>query len=232
MKKVLLILLSLFLVAGCSPVDYKTELKKGLEEAAYAEYDRSENHRKDFYSFYIDGSVSLKDSGISYSVFEYLGNTFSMNLNVENIVSGRYFNIVENDYSQELKTVDEIGTFVNDYGNKYTYRVVVYEENGLCLLILDSNQIKFYSVLKDIYVYDVAVKMMSILKSVNVKTDAVINAYSSIDDITYVKETTELFNTYIPSNTTLEEIVKQSQGIAYEETINEEEMASDMPIED
>lgn len=223
MRKLIILILITLVVTGCAAKDYKTELAEALTIEANKEYERINNHNKKLYTFYIDPSVGNISSEKAYSVLEFLGNSFSMNLNVREIITNEYYNRNVINYGKDYLTFNSEGTYISDKGEERSYQALVYEDDGLCYLILKGDGIVFNSVLRNSQVYGVALKMMSILKSVEIDKQAVIESYSANDNITYVKETTELFTANITTTTTLDEIINRNENVEYEVEVEETE---------
>jgi hypothetical protein len=140
-----------------------------------------------------------------------------MNLDVIDVISDTYYDTSRSFKSmlastQDLSSFDS--TFLNRKGESITYRVSVLEvSDSLILLTLEGGYFMFTAITPIALSTEILVDMLTIAKSCEVDSPAVLLAYSTRESIDYKKETLDMFSQIAPESGTVLDMISGGQPI-------------------
>jgi hypothetical protein len=211
MKRFIVMILLLMSVGCQAKTDYKETLVADTKALANSPITYLCSNYKKLYRYYLDPSLHLRESGETYSVVDYDDDLIVINVNIDQIINDSNYHIFRRDYGKDLLTIEAYDKYVDNQGNKQDYTLLAYQEDDLVYLVLRDHKLIISSLVAESDVLVVANKMMNILKSASVDTEKVMEAYAGLVTSEYTKKPTDLFKSLLPSNTTLDDIIKQNQ---------------------
>ena len=226
MKKIILIILSMFILMGCTnEKDNKTILINDLKEFGHSSISFINNHSKKLYSYYVIPSMTSDSINDTSSIIKYEDKTISLNIEVNNILDQQLFS--NEDKVKQLKIkgtrVLMIDDLLIDYNNEpVNYYFEIYRLNDEYLLSLRTKFFILESIQKQSDVEIIAKMMMTVAKSVNIDIDQIILDYSNKIEIYTEKEVIELYKPLAPENGPISEILADSQIKEYLDNVNGE----------
>ena len=203
MKKIIVLLLCI-VMGGCAS---KTDIQNSLD-AVFSEDTGTRFFRKNNYSNYIDYYVpsdtfEVKVDALSSS-YEYSNARIVMNINVSGIIAAKYYpEKVFNDegiFDSSRLVYERTGEYLNsdEEYNPYRYQVYEYEDRYLAYFL--SRDLVLYGYCDGYDLTGLSSKILTIVKSADVKRDDVAASFSSKDVIDYEKKQVNLFETIMPVN--------------------------------
>ena len=226
MKKIILIILSMFILMGCTnEKENKTILINDLKEFGHSSISFINNHSKKLYSYYVMPSMTSDSINDTSSIIKYEDKTISLNIEVNNILDQQLFS--NEDKVKQLKIkgtrVLMIDDLLIDYNNEpVNYYFEIYRLNDEYLLSLRTKFFILESIQKQSDVEIIAKMMMTVAKSVNIDIDQIILDYSNKIEIYTEKEVIELYKPLAPENGPISEILADSQIKEYLDNVNGE----------
>ena len=226
MKKIILIILSMFMLMGCTNEnDNKNILINDLKELAHDSISFINNHSKKLYSYYVIPSMTSDSINDTSSIIKYEDKTITLNIEVNNILNQQLYS--NEDKVKQLKIkgtrVLMIDDLLIDYNNEpVNYYFEIYRLNDEYLLSLRTKFFILESIQKQSDVEIIAKMMMTVAKSVNIDIDQIILDYSNKIEIYTEKEVIELYKPLAPENGPISEILADSQIKEYLDNVNGE----------
>lgn len=216
MKRICLILVA-FLLFGCaqSTQPLQEKIKNELDFVNTLNTVEGDN-RKEFYSYYIEPSVGKIVSNPSNNVFLKDGVQFVMNLNVSKIISEKYYTdaLTSKDVASMEHLLFEIdGQYDDSLLNSYDYRCQVYQYDNMYMLLLETQYMDFYTVTNENQLPEIASEMLKIARTIRIRQDEIISAYSSKEAIKYKKEALNLFEVAVPENGRVDEMISDKTNM-------------------
>ena len=208
MKKFLVLLLLVCLI-GCNKEPSSLDLR--VDEAinrALEEKNHIAKYKDKYLSYYVDPSIGRIEASSTSHVFDLDGNKFVMNLDVSNVINESLFELKENNIDIE-SFITRSGVYTNYEGVEEPYTIDVYRNEGVYLLLFNTNYLNFYSYTNEINCPLLVEEMMSIAKSVVINKKTVINDFNIKEIITYQPSYLDLFEEKIPENGSVEELIKE-----------------------
>lgn len=216
MKKVIVSILSVLLLSGCTVktnINLQEELESALIEGN-SETIYQNNMNKKLYSYYLPTSIGRNYSTQCSSILNDRGRKFIMNLNIAAIIQGQYYNESENSFVSDLNSpiAQSSGEYVDTNEKTHSYEVSIYEINGYYISIFSSDTVEFYSVLDALSSCEIIKDMLMIARSINVDKNAVLKKYSNKNTVDYKSEKIELFEQIVPESGRIEELFEDTQN--------------------
>ncbi len=181
-KKLGLIILLGSLLVGCTsnPAELKTEIEKavaiGIELAPF----NSPNHFKPTFAYYLPNNVGVIDSNDHASLLKYQNYQIIMNLNVPAIVAEKHYQ--KSQASSFLKTdyfYHQTGLFQDYQKQAQKYDLTIFKLEGpFYYLRLETNYLTYLAATSLAEMPDLAIMLLSIVKTVEVDRDQVVQLYS------------------------------------------------------
>ena len=218
MKKKIFFSLILFLFSACVSND-DASLKNDLD----AFFDKVQdiliyqtNNDMTFYSYYLPSSMGEEEVDSDSITLKYGDSKIIMNLNVADIINAQYY---------DEQYLNDDGFFNEDYlfyekEKQYIYRL--YKYNKEYVMHLKTSDMNYYGNIKVSDIRDVTSEIFVIAKSTKVNNEEVINAYSNKEIISYQKKQIDLFDTVLPNNGQLSDMLVEGAIVGDENNSNEE----------
>lgn len=209
MKKFVLILITSFLLSGCT---YQTSfnVQDALnEEIASAEAAAvfSPNMNKEYYSYYLYPYVGRHKSTQTANVLNYHGTQFVMNLNISSLINQEYYqDAASEEYAIGNLIASSNGEYIDYWSDTHTYQADIYEQNDYYIVVFTTDTVEFYAVTGPIMATKLSGIMLKMARSVKTDQAAVITAYSYSKTVDYQNEKIELFKSVSPESGRIEEL--------------------------
>jgi hypothetical protein len=221
MKKMLILfLVMLFGLSACSEITLDS-LQSYLKASASDVEDESisplNNISKDLFSYYLPGHMGRKVSSETSTILTSNNVNILMNLDVIDVISDTYYDSSQS-FKSMLATTQELSsfnsTFMNREGESVTYRVSVLEvSDTLILLTLEGGYFMFTAITPLVLSTEILYDMLTIAKSCEVNSKAVLLAYSTRESIDYKKETLDMFSQIAPESGTVLDMISGGKPI-------------------
>ena len=213
MRNILITILLLFTLLGCSTDNAEDDIALQVNALAEANVGYDNNNHKEYYNYFTNVEVGKLESNEVSTVLSVNNDVFVMNLKVNKIINDEYYhNDVNEEYDIRELLFENNGIY-SAYGLKYNYEYSVYSLNSDdYLLTMDTEYLSFSSIAQLADMADIAREMLNIAKSVQVDRQLVINDFSNKETIDHVKETIKLFEQRIAVNGSLEEMMGIDSG--------------------
>lgn len=209
MKKVLILLLCILLSACSKNGDLSSWLDNVFEE----KYEQCHaNNYTDYIQYYLPSDIQEYDcDALSYS-FGIGSNEFIMNINVSEIINSKYYSdnfLNEDGFFDETKLIyNHDGLYENINGESINYFFKVYKYDDCFVLHMCSREVNIYGrCFNESDVALLASKFYQMAIYSNVENDKIIAAYSSKDVVDYSKNPINLFETNLPLNGKIDDIL-------------------------
>jgi hypothetical protein len=221
MKKMLILfIVMLFGLSACSEITLDS-LQSYLKASASDVEDESisplNNISKDLFSYYLPGHMGRKVSSETSTILTSNNVNILMNLDVIDVISDTYYDSSQS-FKSMLATTQELSsfnsTFMNREGESVTYRVSVLEvSDTLILLTLEGGYFMFTAITPLVLSTEILYDMLTIAKSCEVNSKAVLLAYSTRESIDYKKETLDMFSQIAPESGTVLDMISGGKPI-------------------
>lgn len=210
LRKLALLLMSLFLVSGCQTE--AVNFSEALNQTLARPLPVSTNHNKPFFKYYLPPNVGVKTSTELGSLLVLESHKMMLNLKVSQVVASQY----DNEMSDTLEIDDErllfsdFGTYYDIEGKEWKYRIHVYELNqDRYAVILENDFMELISLAsKENYEY-LLENMMIILRSVEVEEEKVFAAFSNKEIVADTAIHEDFFEHVVPEEGNLIDMYNQ-----------------------
>lgn len=226
MKRLLLVLICL-LLAGCTP-------EMSMQEALDISLDRAESlianepqRTKELYGYYHEPQVGVLATDRTSTKFITEGATFVMNLDISAIVNDTFYQNAEKPISMiddQYLVASKTGEYTDFKGVVKPYECHVYKFDDY-FVVFEADNIYFYGRGTQTQVAAMVFNMCNIAKTVEIEKDTVLTKYSSKELIVSHKEQLNLFETIVPVNGRVDDLLQSFE--IEEEKINKEEIDFD-----
>lgn len=216
MKKSLpALMLTAVLLSGCASSASLAERMQNNIDAVLAQNVSQAGHNKTYYSYYIEPSVGRFSGNETGNVFSYEGTKFLMNLNVPSIVNEQTYPDSDSDGIETISSpmLTKDGTYSDSEGVIHEYHLRIYQQNQVYLTLLNTDTVNFYSLSDAWKTVDLAAEMLKIARTVEVKTDAVLAAYTNSQKLDYKTEKIQLYNEIVPESGSITELINDTNTI-------------------
>lgn len=208
-KKFLLILVTAFLLVGCSA---ENDAQKILDKALALPPAQGTNQSKGILKYYLSPDMGVKASTQTSTLIVYDQVEMMLSIKVSDIVYNFY---KEDEEGTALSAAmfdkgDSIDGVYLDQNNKqerYVYNEVVIGDQ--IALTLDNGLVSIVSLIRPIQKESVLTAMMSILRSSQVKLEEVVSLYSNKEIIQYNTIHREFFEQEVPESGSLIDMYNQ-----------------------
>ncbi len=210
MKKVIMLLLAMVMLAGCTAVkvpldvDFKKEVLRSIREASEVELPEfSENNsHKEYYDYYLFQGVGRKEIDEISNIFIFYDNEAVLNLDVAGILKRSVYedNTLRNIESFQGKSLYTEGSCRNSRGLPMSYRMEMKVVNGTSYIILQTNQFIFTASCPLLEADETIYEMMKTLRTCSVDTNLVTETYSNQDKSSYRITNIRLFREILPES--------------------------------
>ena len=211
--KVLFLLVLLLSTSGCSQISRK-DLQKVIDDTVLQtvseECSDHTSNRKSLYSYYLPTYMGRRSATESSDVLLANGQEILMSLNVSTVISDRYYSSYGNffnDKVNEKALLSNVYQVIDSKGDVVKFCVNVFDADGSYYLQV---RFRYFDFLCKSDINSIPVLLQDIIRvgrSAEMNQDAVIEAYSNKEIITYVQEQKSLFAQNIPENGTLEQML-------------------------
>lgn len=213
MKKLLLALLTLGLLTGCtSTISDKTiseEVKNEVEDLNKIAKEIKPNMSKRYYQYYLPTNVGRVVSSNLGEVFKVNNINFTMNLDSNYIINNYYSQSANTSRKSDEPLVS--GEYISAKGTKYPYKLYVEEvSEDDRYLYLDCTIVNFETITNSVYVDDLTKAMFKIAMSMDIDMKDILADFSALELIDENKE--EDLNEYleeVPKEGVLAEQIKK-----------------------
>ncbi|MEG0841845.1 MAG: hypothetical protein RSF69_04870 [Erysipelotrichaceae bacterium] len=229
MKKKLVLILCFIILSGCGEqkniaYDVKTQLTKTADMAEIP----ASNMDKKYYSYYLPAGIVRKESTDVNEVFRVDQNDLVMNFNTANIVINKFYKespkVVdtksEASKKAEIKDLEKVtykkgkngeyiykGYYENNHYQTYPYSLVLIKnKSNDYLMHLNATIVDFYSVLPSASISSSLKIMMKLAKSIEYKSEVVLNDYSMKQIENSKKENLDFLTKNFPEEGYLNEV--------------------------
>lgn len=226
MKKVILLLTVLLILCSCKEVN-NNDLKSLLDNTFDNINDINEYHINNnmaYFSYYLPSDMSEEELDSDSIVLKYNNSKIIMNLNIVNIINTKYYNdhILEDEklFDDKYLIYNKQGSFKNykDEDKRYICHLYNYEETYILNII--STDVNYFGTTNINDINDLINHLLTITKNIDVLKEDVIKNYSNKEIIDYKKKQINLFNTNMPTNGPLSEMLADDaiigDGIYYD----------------
>lgn len=210
MKKVIMLLLAMVMLAGCTAVkvpldvDFKKEVLRSIREASEVELPEfSENNsHKEYYDYYLFQGVGRKEIDEISNIFIFYDNEAVLNLDVAGILKRSVYedNTLRDIESFQGKSLYTEGSCRNSRGLPMSYRMEMKVVNGTSYIILQTNQFIFTASCPLLEADETIYEMMKTLRTCSVDTNLVTETYSNQDKSSYRITNIRLFREILPES--------------------------------
>lgn len=182
MKKILLIIVALFILSGCTNINNLTydDIINTLSLKA-----KNANEFKKGYQYYIPKGLLVEDSGTNYTILTSNGVTYYLYVDLVSYYNKNDITYERNEnllYSENIK-----------YENKTGYAEIKLLENNKYLIEIMYNYAKIEVMVEENLIKNALVNSISILNSVRYN-DSVVERMLNDDELSYTEENYELFD--------------------------------------
>lgn len=222
MKRLILLVLVL-LLCGCSvsTSNVTYELDKLCAETMNSVYYYSNNYT-DIMEYYIPSDLQEMDAN-DYSVqFAYEDSKVVMNVNIAGVIANRYY-----EYSNDRESLfdpgklfySNEGTYTDSDQKAFSYKLNVYTYGDNYLIEFSSKNLKIYGYTNLSDLVPLCSRIFVLAKGAYVREDVIIANYSSKEVIDYHKKQVDLFESILPVNGRIDELLVKEE-VQPEETEN------------
>lgn len=211
------IVIAIFLLSACS---YNGDIKNGLDklfiDAASENFKVRNNNYSEYIDYYLPSDVYEEDSNKIAFVFNYNKCKFVMNLNIAGIINNKYYTNNLNydegffDSNKLFYSYEGIYKDLDNADNKFIYNVYEYNDKYYCLF--SSNSVIIYAYSNKYDIVDLSSRIILITRSADIKNEEIINNYSSKDVVDYQKKQVDLFETVLPVNGRIDDMMLDNKN--------------------
>lgn len=213
MKKLCLLLFSCLILFACSyPEDLNSTLDTVIETTLDDVKVRRQDHNGVFYSFYLPSDIYQLESYRDAAIFDFNNEKILMNLNITSIIAEQ-----ENKKTKTLKVSNSSISTPAVYSKQGQYQdydefechyvFEVYQLNNKYLVSFFTDDMSYYSYTSLNNLPLLTKRLFMLAKSMSVDHEAVMMMYSNVDLIDYTRKQVNLFETVVPKEGYLEDIV-------------------------
>lgn len=190
MKKILVLILVLLLLAGCKTSLSTGEMFSAVEKAVSLTVPdpRFNNAKKDYYSYYIPRGVGREERDATSNLFQIYGNEAILNLDIASIIQLQYYDIEANS-SVKLRDIGSFqytnfkkeGTCKDSSNKTINYKILVSAiDQDRNYIIIQTDSFVFASVCPILETDEMIYEMMKILRTCIVNNERIISDYSNV----------------------------------------------------
>ena len=211
-KRSLIFLLCLFLVGCNQSADIKTSLDAIISEEVNNGDIYRQDHNSVYFSYYLPSDIYIIEASRNVSILSFNQDRILMNLNITSIIADQ--NKTKNgffestiSYKKDYLIYQNKGIY-RDYDDiECHYDFEVYEINEHYLLNLKTDDMCYYAYTTIDNVELLTKRLFSLAESMSMNRELIISDYSNFDAIDYRRQQINLFETIIPQEGKVEDII-------------------------
>lgn len=220
MKKIIILLLCIMCLYGCSKDDdsFKNEIKSNLEQASQIDIISYQNNNaeKKYYTYNIFANTVKKEGTDITNTFYIFNNKAVLNLDVAGIIANKYY-LKNGENELILRAIDTLkdpiftytSTYMNSSQEKRTYRVFINKLNdNYNYIFIQTNEFLLNCFALKTDVPNVCYEMIKLLRSCKVDADKVIDDYSMVRQQEYSISGIVLFENIMPETGYVEDYLE------------------------
>lgn len=237
MKKLCCVFFVCLFLFGCTAeIDIKKKLDEVIDNTSKLENVNRQDHTSTYYSYYLPSDFYQLLASQDAEVFSFNNEKVLMNLNIPSIIALKKEDVegklnAESFYSNDDLVYSKSGDFLDIDNHQCNYIFEVFKSNGKYLVAFKTDVMNYYAYSGEGNLPLLTKRLFEIAKSLSVSRDNVIANYSNVDIIDYRREQVNLFETLIPKEGHLEDIIidKEIDDIPtnFDEELNENEIESE-----
>ncbi len=170
------------------------------------------------YSYYKEPSIGRIASEKTSNVFKMNDAKFIMNLKVSEIINARYYRAAAASSStlpEGMNLLAEYSGEVTDYRKEeHPFTIRLYELEHRVYTLAESDAVEFFAISSPLEALQLSEVITFMARCVNVDRDAIIEEYSSRQNIDYSRKRLELFQNIAPENGAIEELFENHSNFA------------------
>jgi hypothetical protein len=220
MRKSLLILIIVVLLAGCSVnmLDTKIQIGVSLDDAALTELTMNQNLRKATFDYFLPPDVGRKESSQSSTVLVSHNVNILMNLDIVSVLGDRFYKTEGMELLRAFilaappiykKSDATIG--LDQKSLPYDVKVIQIKGN-IVLVTLQTRYFLFSAIAPFVLTPDILYDMLLIARTCRVNVDEVVLRYANRETINYQKETLEIFSQLAPDSGKVIDMISVDTG--------------------
>ena len=174
-----------------------------------------QNNYSEYIDYYLPSDTTELESGKLSDSFVFNRSCFIMDVNVAGILNGKYYPEEyygnEGFFDPEKLVFENEGIYhdVSGEENEYFYRVYSYEDRYLTYFV--SRQLIFYGYAYEEDLVGLSSRILLMAKGTTIRQDDVISNFSLRDEIDFEKKQVNLFETIMPVNGNVNDLMIPSQ---------------------
>lgn len=205
-KTVVLLIVLLFLLAGCGPDGSSdSAIEQAVREAQLVRLPQAarNNARKEYYTYYLIKGIGAQEKDPTANVFTIQGHQAVLNLNVGGIIADAYYSDSAQaaSYSFGKETFSYRGAFTNTSGTIEEFHISVSTVNDeFSYLLIQTDSFLFAAQCPPRDLAQMVYEMIKILRTATVDTDKVIADYSHVSTAQVKSSLISLFKEALPES--------------------------------
>ncbi|MDO4199098.1 MAG: hypothetical protein Q4D13_08960 [Erysipelotrichaceae bacterium] len=222
MKKIFICLL-MVLLCGCT--NQNNDVISALDEV-FSEDVKNTNYYPNSYTevmdYYIPSDMQEMDANKQCTVLKYNDDSIVMNVNISGVITYKYYN--SSGSTESLFDISKLyysrtGVYCDGSGELVYYRFNVYSYDKDYLLLFSSKNINIYGYSCANDVVPVSSRMLLLAKGVNIREESIISKYSSKEVIDYERQQVDLFQSTLPVNGRIDEMLVQKDDVVADTSV-------------
>ena len=198
------------LLCGCSSNAGKIDDQLDEIFASAAEQtDYLVNNYSKYADYYRPSDLNETESDELSISFAYNESSIVMNINVAGIIEDRYYSNTSSAsfFDSDKKVYESSGRYMDVDGKSVAYDYAVYEYDDYYLSCLESGKVTIYSHCAKADIVPVSSRILLLAKGVSLDADKIITDYSAKETIDYQRKQVDLFETVLPVNGRVDELI-------------------------
>ncbi len=210
-KRCLLFLLCLFLASCQGRISDIEELDAVIDAELAGATVYRQDHNGAYFDYYLPSDIYEVSSKKDAVILSFNDEKILMNLNITSIIARQdadldNYLLEEGFYAKEDEIYYREGHYLDFDQDECAYVYAIYDVDGRHLAILKTDDMTYYAYTGN----DLALitkRLFMLAESASVDRDLVVNDYANVDMIDYRREQVNLFETIVPQEGRLEDIV-------------------------
>ena len=213
MKKICLLFLACLFLCACSHTE---DIAASLDTVIDSELSNPTVYRQDqntiFFSYYLPSDIYKLESYKDATIFSFNNEEILMNMNITSIIASEEGNIKEgarneNFYSNDRLVYSKEGTYLNHDEIEVEFIYNIYAVNNKYLISFKTDDMNYYAYVSRNSLELLTKRLFMLAESMSINSESVVAYYANVDMIDYTRKQVNLFETVIPREGQLEEIL-------------------------
>lgn len=213
MKKICLLFLACLFLCACS---HTGDITASLDTVIDSELSNPTVYRQDqntiFFSYYLPSDIYKLESYKDATIFSFNNEEILMNMNITSIIASEEGNIKEgarneNFYSNDRLVYSKEGTYLNHDEIEVEFIYNIYAVNNKYLISFKTDDMNYYAYVSRNSLELLTKRLFMLAESMSINSESVVAYYANVDMIDYTRKQVNLFETVIPREGQLEEIL-------------------------